>query len=277
MNVKKAIKKILVGEFSFKRFMSSLLLIPLFVYLGLLIFAYFSADKVIFQPQFSSYRDNEQILKLETSDGEKISARFYENPNAARAILFSHGNAEDIGDTDFLMREFQKNSFSALTYDYRGYGTSEGKPSEEKAYRDIEAAYNYLTGERKIAPGKIVLYGRSLGGAVAIDLASRKKAGGLIVESTFVSAFRVLTKIRLTPFDKFASLGKIKNVNCPVLIIHVRRDRTIPFWHGEKLFAEANVPKFALWLDEADHNNVFTIAGKTYFQSIRDFTDNLPK
>ena len=257
--------------------MTSLLLIPLFVYLGLLAFARFYADKVIFQPQFSSYRDNENILKLTTSDGEKISARFYENPNAAHTILFSHGNAEDIGDTDFLMREFQKNGFAVLAYDYRGYGTSEGTPSEEKVYRDADAAYDYLTREIKIAPEKIVLYGRSLGGAAAIDLASRKKVGALIAESAFVSAFRVLTKIRLTPFDKFTSLKKIKNVNCPVLIIHGRRDQTIPFWHGEKLFAEANEPKFSLWLDEAGHNNVFAVGGKAYLQSIRDFTDNLSK
>ena len=257
--------------------MTSLLLIPLFVYLGLLIFAYLYADKVIFQPQLSSYRDNEQIIKLKTSDGEKISARFYENPDALHTILFSHGNAEDIGDLEFLMRQFQKNGFAVLTYDYRGYGTSEGTPSEEKVYRDADVAYDYLTGKLKIPPEKIVLYGRSLGGAAAIDLASRKKIGALIVESSFVSAFRVLTKTRLAPFDKFTSLKKIKNVNCPVLIIHGRRDRTIPFWHGENLFAEANEPKFSIWLDEADHNNVFTVAGKTYFQSIRDFTGNLPK
>ena len=264
-----------MGEFSLTRLMTSLLLIPLFVYLGLLVFARFYADKVIFQPQFSSYRDNENILKLQTSDSEKISARFYENPDAAHTILFSHGNAEDIGDTDFFMREFQKNGFAVLAYDYRGYGTSEGTPSEEKVYRDADAAYDYLTREKKIAPEKIILYGRSLGGAAAIDLASRKKVGSLIAESAFVSAFRVLTKIRLTPFDKFPNLEKIKNVTCPVLIIHGRRDRTIPFWHGEKLFAEANEPKFSFWLDEAGHNNVFAVGGKAYFQSIRNFTGNL--
>jgi abhydrolase domain-containing protein 17 len=277
LNVNETARKFLVGEFSLRRLMTSLLLIPFFVYLGLLVFAYFYADKVIFQPQFSSYKDNEEILKLKTSDGDKISARFYENPNAEHTILFSHGNAEDIDDTDFLMREFQQNGFSVLAYDYRGYGTSEGTPSEEKVYRDIDAAYDHLTRELNILPEKIVLYGRSLGGAVAIDLASRKKVGALIAESTFVSAFRVLTKIQLTPFDKFESLKKIKNVNCPVLIIHGRRDRTVPFRHGEKLFAEANEPKFSLWLDEADHNNVFSVGGKAYLQTTRDFADNLSK
>lgn len=270
-------RKNFIGEFSLKRLMTSLLLIPLFVYLGLLIFAYFFAERLIFQPQFSSYRDDAEILKLTTSDGEKISARFYENPNASHTIIFSHGNAEDIGLMDSISNDFVNNGFAVLVYDYRGFGTSEGKPSEEKAYQDIDAAYLYLTGERKIPPEKIILFGRSLGGAVAIDLASRKKTGGLIVESSFVTAFRVLTRFPLIPFDKFRNINKIKNINCPVLFIHGRNDNTIPFWHSEKLFAEANEPKFSLWIDEADHNNLSQVGGKTYLQAIRDFADNLPK
>ncbi len=257
--------------------MTSLLLIPLFVYLFFLIFAYLFADKLIFQPQFSSYRDDEKIIKLTTSGGEKISARFYPNPNATQTILFSHGNAEDLTTPDSMMKEFQKNGFAILVYDYRGYGTSEGNPTEENVYRDIAAAYEYLTSELKIPPEKIIAHGRSLGGAAAIDLASHKKVGGLIVENAFVSAFRVLTKFPITPFDKFKNLSKINNINCPVLFIHGRNDQVIPFWHGEKLFAEAKEPKFSFWIDEAGHNNVFQIGGAAYIKRIRDFADNLPK
>lgn len=257
--------------------MTSLLIIPLLVVFGLLIYAYFFADNIIFQPQNSSYRDDAKIIKLITADGEKISAKFYENPNATHTILFSHGNAEDIGESDLMIAEFQKNGFAILAYDYRGYGTSEGKSSEEKSYQDINAAFDYLTNNLKITPEKIIIHGRSLGGAVSVDLASRKKVGGLIVESSFVSAFRVLTKYKILPFDKFQSLSKIKNVTCPILFIHGRKDRIISFWHGEKLFAEANNPKFSLWIDEADHNNVFEVGGKIYLKTIRDFADNLPK
>lgn len=257
--------------------MTSLLLVPLLIYCGLLIYAYFYADGVIFQPQFSSYLDDPSVIKLKTSDGETISARFFENPGAVHTILFSHGNAEDIGLLDLTAADFRKINLAFFAYDYRGYGTSEGRPSEEKAYRDIDAAYDYLTGQLKIPPEKIIICGRSLGGAVSIDLAARKKVGALIVESTFVSAFRALTKYRATPFDKFESLSKIGNVNCPVLVIHGRKDRIIPFWHGEKLFDEAPAPKFSLWIDEAGHNDLSEIGGTTYLKAIRNFADNLPK
>jgi abhydrolase domain-containing protein 17 len=273
--VNKNLKRYLFGKFSLKRLMTSLLLISLFVYLGLLIYAYFYAETLIFQPFSSSYLDDAKIIKLTTSDGEKISAKFHENPNATHTILFSHGNAEDIGELDSLFEAFLRNKFAVLAYDYRGYGTSDGKPSEEKVYRDIDAAYDYLINELKIPPEKIIVYGRSLGGAVSIDLAARKEVGGLIAESSFVSAFRVLTKIRITPFDKFESLKKIKKVKCPVLFIHGRKDSIVAFWHGEKLFAEANEPKFSYWIDEANHNNVHSVGGAIYSQKIRDFANNV--
>ncbi len=257
--------------------MTVFFLIPLFVYLLFLMVAAIFADKLIFQPQISTYDDDSKIIKLKTANGEKISARFYENPSAAQTILFSHGNAEDLQTADSLIKELQKNGFAVLVYDYRGYGTSEGTPTEEHVYQDIDAAYEYLTEKLKIPPEKIIAHGRSLGAAVAIDLAARKKLGGLIVESSFVSAFRVLTKYPILPFDKFKNITKIKNINCPVLFIHGKKDEVIPIWHGEKLFAAANQPRFSLWLDGAGHNDIYRIGGTTYLQRIRDFADNLPK
>lgn len=257
--------------------MQLVLLFPFLLYAGFLVYAYFFSERLIFQPQFATYRDDAGIIKLNASDGTRISARLYENPNAARTILFSHGNAEDIGTSDSLMLELQKNGFAALVFDYHGYGTSGGAATEENVYRDIDAAYDYLINELKIPPEKIIVYGRSLGGAIAIDLASRRKVGGLIVESSFVSAFRVITKIPIFPFDKFQSIKKIKNVKCPSLFVHGRKDKLIEFWHAEKLFAEANEPKFSYWIDEADHNNVSSVGAEDYLRKIRDFADNLPK
>ncbi|HLM01499.1 MAG TPA: alpha/beta hydrolase [Pyrinomonadaceae bacterium] len=274
----KTLKKLLSGDLRLKRLMRTVLLFPFLIYLGFLIYAYFFSERLIFQPQPASYRDDGAgIVKLISSNGAKISARFYENPDAAHTILFSHGNAEDIGIADYTAREFRKNGFAVLVYDYQGYGTSEGAASEENSYRDVDAAYDHLTSERKIPPEKIIVYGRSLGGAVAIDLASRRKVGGLIAESTFVTAFRVLTKIPIFPFDKFQNIKKIKNVKCPVLFVHGRKDTLIPFRHAEKLFAEANEPKFSFWIDEAGHNDVFSVGAESYLRKIRDFADNLPK
>lgn len=257
--------------------MSSLILIPLFVYLGLGIIAYFLSDKLIFQPQPAFYAADQSMLKIAAPSGEKISAKFFKNQSAQFTILFSHGNAEDIfGSTPFF-EELSRAGFNVFAYDYRGYGTSEGKPSENNSYEDAETAYNYLINELNIAPEKIIIHGRSLGGAVSIDLASRKKSGGLIAESAFVSAFRVLTHYPIYPFDKFQNLAKIKRVRCPVFFIHGKKDEIIPFWHGEMLFSEANEPKYSFWVDEANHNNVSRIGGKAYLQAIRDFADNLPK
>jgi fermentation-respiration switch protein FrsA (DUF1100 family) len=230
---------------------------------------------MIFQPQPSFYKDGPDILKLATPSGEKISAKFHPNPEAKYTILFSHGNAEDIGSVDPFAAELQSAGYAVLTYDYRGYGTSEGLASEANTYQDIETAFKYLTADLKIPRENIILHGRSLGAAVAIDLASKEKVGGLIVESGFVSAFRVLTKFRLMPFDRFDNLIKIKNVRCPVLLIHGRKDTLIPLWHGERLFAVANDPKFSFWADQAGHNNLFITDKAGYLRAIKDFESKL--
>ncbi|HEV2905322.1 MAG TPA: alpha/beta hydrolase, partial [Pyrinomonadaceae bacterium] len=142
---------------------------------------------------------------------------------------------------------------------------------------DIDAAYDYLTQVLKIPPDRIIAHGRSLGGAVAIDLASRKPLSGLIVESSFVSAFRVVTGYRIFPFDKFRNADKIKQVRCPLLIIHGRQDEVIPFWHGEQLFGIANNPKTNLWVDGAGHNNLKIVAGAEYARALKAFTDSLAR
>lgn len=251
--------------------MKSLVLIPLFVYLGVGLLAYFFADKLIFQPQPAFFPDDPTI-KIAAPNGEMIAARFYEKPNAEYTILFSHGNAEDIFGSNHFFEALRDAGFNVLAYDYRGYGASEGAPSENNSYEDAQAAYNYLTETKKIAPEKIIIHGRSLGAAVSIDLASRNNCGGLIAESAFISAFRVMTHYPIYPFDRFKNLAKIKQIKCPVLFIHGKRDRLIPFRHGEKLFAAANEPKFAYWLENADHNNVANVGGAAYFQAIRDFS-----
>lgn len=269
MNLKS--RNALIGEFSFRRLFRSILIILILLYFIAMILAYSFADSIIFQPQPTFYKDDDSVIKIPTANGEKISAKYFQNPNAEYTILFSHGNAEDIGTATPFLKELQNAGFSVFAYDYRGYGTSEGKPSEENSYQDIEAAYNYLTNELKIAPKKIIIHGRSLGGAVSIDLASRKICGGLIVESSFVSAFRVLTKYKIFPFDKFQNLNKIKQVKCPVLFIHGKQDSIVPFWHGEMLFATANEPKFSFWSDKAGHNDVFAKSKEDYLQAIKFF------
>ncbi len=161
--------------------------------------------------------------------------------------------------------------FSVFAYDYQGHGTSSGSASEQNSYLNAEAAYDYLVNNLGIPANQIIALGRSLGDAVAIDLAHGSKLGGLIIESSFVSAYRVMTHVPVFPFDKFKSISKIKKFHCPVLFIHGTRDEIIPLWHGEKLFQDANEPKLSLWVDGAGHNNLFLRAEDYYNKALIEF------
>jgi hypothetical protein len=261
----------MVGEFTFRRLWRSALLICLLLYACFALYAWFYSDSMIFPAPPASYKDTPEIIKLTTADGARISAVYLENPQAAQVILYSHGNGEDIGLVRFLLEDYRRFGFSVFAYDYHGYGTSEGKPSEAALYADIDAAYDYLVKEKGVAPERIIALGRSLGGGPAVDLASRKPLGGLILESTFVSAFRVLTQVPLLPFDKFRNLEKVSRARCPVLVIHGADDELIGYWHGEKLFAAAPEPKRLLRVEGARHNDVFEVGGRSYYQALKDF------
>jgi fermentation-respiration switch protein FrsA (DUF1100 family) len=227
-------------------------------------------DRIIFQPPHPGYADSERIIKLTTPDGGKISAIFLKNENATYTILYSHGNAEDLGTVRHKLVDLYSMGFSVLGYDYHGYGTSSGQPSEAAVYHDIDSAYECLTDALRIPADRIILYGFSLGGAVAADLASRRPVAGLILESTFVSAFRVVTRVPM-PFDRFDTLSKLDRIECPVLVMHGRADKVISFWHGEKIYENVKAPKRSLWVDSADHGDLSIVAADRYEAAVRDF------
>lgn len=271
----KILKALFIGELSWKRLIRSLVLVPIGVMVGLLIVAVFFADRAIFRPPKSSYKETEDVIKLGTRAGERISAKYYDKEGARYTVIFSHGNAEDIGMIEPMAWRLRDLGLNVLTYDYQGYGTSYGAPSEDKAYEAIDAAYDYLLTEKHVEPGRIILHGRSLGGGVAVDVASRKPVAGLILESTFTTAFRVITRYQILPFDKFENIKKIANVRCPVLIIHGTDDWTIPAYHGQRLFEAAGEPKELLWVEGAGHNNVVYRDEKLYLDKIRSFVRSL--
>ena len=241
------------------------------LYVVLLIIGAFFSDQMIFQPQQAGYRDDQNVLKLTSADGAKISAMYFPRPDAEFTILFSHGNAEDIGDVQGLLETIKAAGFAVFAYDYQGYGTSQGRPSERHAYDDEEAAYNYLVAELHIPPSRIIAFGRSLGSGPACDLASRRPVAGLILESAFTSAFRVMTHVSLLPFDKFNNLRKIRSVHSPVLIIHGTADSVVNVSHGRRLFAAANQPKQALWIEGAGHNDIEYVAGARFLDALKSF------
>lgn len=264
-----------------KQLLRVLLVLVGIAYLGLILLA-LSADRLIFQPHPASYTDAQlrsakyamEHLRLR-SGSETISAVYLPNPNAQYTILYSHGNAEDIGDTLPLVEQFRTAGFAVFSYDYRGYGTSTGQPSEKGVYSDAHAAYDYLTQTLHVPPSSIISHGHSLGAAAAIYVASTRPVAGLIADAPFVSAFRVLTRIRLLPWDEFNNSAHIRRVHCPVLVIQGKADEVIPWWHGQRIYQLANQPKRALWIDNAGHNDTFQVAGKLYLQSMQDFATSL--
>ena len=170
-----------------------------------------------------------------------------ENPKAT--VLFCHGNAGNVSHRLATLAVFNRLGFSTLIFDYRGYGTSEGKPTEEGTYLDAEAAWEHLTGKEGIAPGQIVIYGRSLGGAVAAHLAADVAPAALIVDSSFTSVpdraaeMLPIFPIRLLCRFSYDTRSYLKKAKCPVMIIHSRDDEMMPFKHARQLFDAANEPK----------------------------------
>jgi hypothetical protein len=194
----------------------------------------------------------------------------------AGTVLFSHGNAGNIADRLESADIFRRMGLNVFVYDYGGYGKSTGRPSERRCYADATAAWEYLTETRGISPERVVLFGRSLGGAVTIDLASRITPAGVIAESTFTSTvdrareMYPMFPVRWLLRHRFNSLDKMDKITAPLLLIHSREDTTIPFHHGQRLFDRAMGTKTFLEIT-GDHNEGFIITGPTYSEGLRTF------
>ncbi|MGI0498498.1 alpha/beta hydrolase [Limnospira platensis CENA597] len=267
------IRKWVIGDFSLRRIVTSILAI--YIIVG--VWAYFKSDRLIFLPRPPSYEKTEDLTFLTTLDGVPIAALYLPNPTAQYTILYSHGNAEDLGDIRPRLESLRDIGFSVFAYDYPGYGLSGGTPSVAGAYQAIEAAYYYLTQVLQVPPERIIVYGRSVGSGPSTHLAARKLVGGLVIESGFISTFRVVTRIPIFPFDRFPNLANLQNVEVPVLIIHGDRDRVIPFHHGQRLYDDFDGPKMSLWVEGAGHNNVLEVAGDRYVETLLKFTEMLSK
>lgn len=218
--------------------------------------------------KFSS-ANNAEELTLTTGDGVHISGLFF--PNAGEnVILYFHGNAGDLSGWQFVSEDFTSLGFNFMIIDYRGYGKSAGSISEQGLYKDADAAFNYLL-EKGFRPGNIIIYGRSIGSGVAVDLASRKKAKGLILESPF-SSFATLANEKF-PFlfpslylrYRFDNLLKINQVTSPVMFLHGTDDTLIPSSHSQVLFDRFKGTKKMILVDKGAHNDLHA------FDQYKDF------
>lgn len=233
--------------------------------------AYVLAGRALFQPPPPSYRMSDLgAVRVPVGDGATLAVQHLVNPDARFTLLFSHGNAEDLGHLQPFLRGLRDAGFSVLAYDYRGYGRSAGTaPGEASVVEDAEAVYRYAVDALGIPPGRLVLHGRSLGAGPTLALATRHQAAAVVLESAFTSVYRVVTRWRVLPFDRFPNLARVRRVDGPVLVIHGTEDRVIPVAHGRALFAAAPGPKRALWVEGAGHNDLAAVAGTRYAEALR--------
>jgi len=261
------------------------LLIAAAVYLGFAVLVFFNQDRLLFLPGVpgrevvatpATIGLRFESVTLATADGERLDAWLVPAAEARATLLFCHGNAGNISHRLDSLRLFHDLGLSALIFDYRGYGRSTGTPTEAGTYRDAQAAWQYLTQHRHISPQRIVLFGRSLGAAVAAELATRSAPGALIVESAFTSVPDMAA--HLYPYFPARWLARLHyptrdylaTVSCPVLVVHSREDEIIPFTHGQQLYDAAREPKRLLEL-HGDHNAGFMIDRDTYLAGLDAF------
>jgi fermentation-respiration switch protein FrsA (DUF1100 family) len=215
---------------------------------------------------------------LTAGDGVKLNAWWIAAPQARLVTVFFHGNAGNLTHRIEHMRAILAAGSSLLIPDYRGYGKSEGKPSEAGLYRDADAAYQWLIDQGR-APERIVIQGESLGTAVAVDLAARKQCAGVVLEAPFNSASQIAAGILplLGPaiMRGFDSKGKIGRIRAPLLFMHGDRDEVIPYKLGRDLYAAAPEPKSFWTVEKAEHNDLLEVAGDRYREHLAAFYASL--
>jgi fermentation-respiration switch protein FrsA (DUF1100 family) len=252
----------------------------------IVIFLFFWQDRMVYYPMKQMegtpadvglhYRE----IELVTPDGVRLSAWYVGTGNTQDVLLFCHGNAGNISHRLKSLSIFHNLGLNILLFDYRGYGKSGGKPSEQGTYLDAETAWRYLVEKEKIPAERILLFGRSLGGAVAAYLASKVNARALILESTFTSIPDVGAEaypffpVRLLSRYRYNTLELLPGITIPVLVVHSPDDEIISFDHGKSLFEAANEPKYFLNIF-GGHNVGFTDSGSIYTDGLKEFLARL--
>ena len=249
-------------------------LLSLLLYINQAKYVYFPYSAIAATPADAGL-DYEEV-HLNTVDNIGLHGWFVPHDTPRATLLFLHGNGGNISHRLEKLDIFHKLGLNTFIIDYRGYGLSAGSPSEDGTYRDAEAAWNYLAQDRAISDRKIIIYGESLGGAVATWLTTRRHPAALILESSFTSimdmgrVFYPYLPIRWISRIRYPTLDRISQVHVPLLIIHSPTDEIVPYAQGRQLFAAANEPKSFLEI-KGDHNGGFIESGKYYSEGLDRF------
>lgn len=248
------------------------------------VYLYYRQDSMIFFPEKVIWQTPKTIgleyeeVNLTAKDSVVINGWFIPGEDEKGVVLFCHGNAGNLSDRLDSIKIFHDLGQSVLIFDYRGYGRSSGKISENGTYLDAEAAWDYLIRIKHKSSKDIVIFGRSLGGAVAAETALSKDPAGLILESTFMSVPAVARKyytwlpVGLIAKYRYATVDKIGLIVCPKLIVHSKDDEIIPFEHARKIYEKAVPPKEFLEI-KGGHKEGFMFSGDTYREGLRRFLE----
>jgi fermentation-respiration switch protein FrsA (DUF1100 family) len=242
---------------------------------------YFPATRVDVTPRAFGLPFDEVLIEVEP--GVSIHGWFIKAKTEPRVatVLFSHGNAGNIGDRVDRVVAWRDLGVDFLLYDYRGFGKSTGDPDEEGTYRDGRAAYDYLVRSRGLDPARIILMGESLGCAISVQLAIERKAAGLVLEAPFASVPRMAATVY--PFlpvglfvrTRYDNLAKIPKLKMPLLVVQGALDEVIPISQGRMVFDAAPEPKRFLAIEGAHHNDAYVIGGEGYRRAIAEFVNRV--
>jgi fermentation-respiration switch protein FrsA (DUF1100 family) len=259
-------------------------------YLVLLVVLRLFENRMIFFPNYPSRLEGNwqprglapEEVWLAASDGTKLHAWWIPNPAAQYTFLAFHGNASNIANREATYEFLRDTPGNVLALEYRGYGHSEGKPSEAGLYRDADAAYQFLVKTKRLGPKSILSFGQSLGTVVAADLASRRQVAGLILEAPLPSASRAARKLfwflpgmSLLVYSQFDTVAKLKKVTVPVLVVQCTHDPVLPLLFGQEVYNAANPPKHFLWIEGVCHEESSLIAPAQYRSALRQFLASL--
>lgn len=252
------------------------------VLLGVNVFIYLKQPRMVFFPLKEIEQTPDQWglhyepVTLKSTRGIRISGWYLPVEHADRVLLFFHGNGGNISHRRESIEIFHRLGLNVLIIDYQGYGNSEGMPGEQAMYDDGRAAFDYLVSDRKFKKENVVVFGRSLGGAVAVRITAEKQPGAAILESTFASVpdvasyyFPVMSKFIVSRY-RFNSLAQVKKIHCPLLVLHSKQDDVIPFMSGVKLYNGANNPRTFVEL-VGDHNSGFMQSQPAYEEVLASF------
>ena len=236
--------------------------IIIFLYVLIGFFIYIFQGKLLYHPGANNYLDdaslNHKIKKIYIPSDQKLVAWYFKKNPKYKTLLFFHGNAGKIDSRIYKLNEFSKLNINYLIFAYRGFSGNEGNPSEKGLYKDSRAV-KYWLNLNNIQDSEIILYGESLGTAIAVDLGKEFDFSGIILESPFTSMTELGKKyypylpVKLLLKDKYETIKKLDKINSPILVMHGAKDNIVPFDMGLKVYENANSPKYNYFNDYDDH------------------------